>query len=113
MLCLVPKMFSLVQIAQAGTLAAFMFPYILACIFFAMTCSIFIPVSYTHLGIAGTSTGEITNCYVTNTQIVYDADSKIKAEPAGGIAAVSYTHLDVYKRQNHLFSHKSHPECPP
>ena len=42
MLCLVPKMFSLVQIAQAGTLAAFMFPYILACIFFAMTCSIFI-----------------------------------------------------------------------
>lgn len=37
-------------------------------------------------GIAGTSTGEITNCYVTNTQIVYDADSKIKAEPAGGIA---------------------------
>ena len=34
MLCLVPKMFSLVQIAQAGTLAAFMFPYILACIFF-------------------------------------------------------------------------------
>lgn len=42
MLCLVPRMFSLVQIAQAGTLAAFMLPYILACIFFAMTCSIFI-----------------------------------------------------------------------
>ena len=42
MLCLVPKMFSLVQIAQAGTLFAFVLPYILACIFFAMTCSIFI-----------------------------------------------------------------------
>ena len=42
MLCLVSKMFSLVQIAQAGTLFAFVLPYILACIFFAMTCSIFI-----------------------------------------------------------------------
>lgn len=42
MLCLVPKLFSLVQIAQAGTLTAFMLPYLLACIFFAMTCSIFI-----------------------------------------------------------------------
>lgn len=42
MLCLVPKMFSLVQIAQASTLLAFMLPYLLACIFFAMTCSIFI-----------------------------------------------------------------------
>ncbi|WP_455672010.1 ABC transporter permease [Phocaeicola sp.] len=42
MLCLVPKMFHLVQIAQASTLLAFILPYILACIFFAMTCSIFI-----------------------------------------------------------------------
>lgn len=41
-LCAVPKMFSLVQIAQAGTLLAFIFPYLLACIFFSMTCSIFI-----------------------------------------------------------------------
>lgn len=41
-LCAVPKMFSLVQIAQAGVLATFILPYILACIFFAMTCSIFI-----------------------------------------------------------------------
>lgn len=41
-LCAVPKMFSLVQIAQAGTLLAFILPYLLACIFFAMTCSIFI-----------------------------------------------------------------------
>lgn len=41
-LCAVPKMFSLVQIAQASTLAAFVLPYLLACIFFAMTCSIFI-----------------------------------------------------------------------
>lgn len=42
MLCLVPKLFSLVQIAQTSTLAAFTLPYILSCIFFAMTCSIFI-----------------------------------------------------------------------
>lgn len=42
MLCFVPKMFNLVQIAQASTLFAFILPYILACIFFAMTCSIFI-----------------------------------------------------------------------
>lgn len=41
-LCAVPKIFSLVQIAQAGTLAAFILPYVLSCIFFAMTCSIFI-----------------------------------------------------------------------
>lgn len=41
-LCLVPKLFSLVQIAQPATLLAFTIPYILACIFFAMTCSIFI-----------------------------------------------------------------------
>lgn len=41
-LCVVPNIFSLVQIAQAGTLAAFILPYVLSCIFFAMTCSIFI-----------------------------------------------------------------------
>lgn len=41
-LCLVPKMFSLVQIAHPSTLLAFAVPYVLACIFFAMTCSIFI-----------------------------------------------------------------------
>lgn len=41
-LCVVPRMFSLIQIAQAGTLAAFMLPYLLACIFFAMTCSVFV-----------------------------------------------------------------------
>lgn len=41
-LCAVPKMFSLVQIAHAGTLLAFILPYLLACIFFSMTCSIFI-----------------------------------------------------------------------
>lgn len=41
-LCLVPKLFSLVQIAQPATLLSFVVPYILACIFFAMTCSIFI-----------------------------------------------------------------------
>ena len=41
-LCVVPKIFSLVQIAQAGTLAAFILPYVLSCIFFTMTCSIFI-----------------------------------------------------------------------
>ena len=41
-LCLVPQLFDLVQIAQPMTLLAFVVPYILACIFFAMTCSIFI-----------------------------------------------------------------------
>lgn len=41
-LCLIPKIFSLVQIAQPSTLLAFIFPYLLACIFFAMTCSVFI-----------------------------------------------------------------------
>lgn len=41
-LCAVPKMFRLIQIAQADTLFAFVLPYILACIFFAMTCSVFI-----------------------------------------------------------------------
>ncbi len=41
-LCLVPKIFSLVQIAQPATLFWFTLPYLLACIFFAMTCSIFV-----------------------------------------------------------------------
>ena len=41
-LCAVPKMFSLVQIPDRMTLLLFMLPYLLACIFFAMTCSIFI-----------------------------------------------------------------------
>ena len=40
--CIVPKMFSLVQIPDAATLSAFMLPYLLACIFFAMTASILI-----------------------------------------------------------------------
>lgn len=39
-LCAVPKMFSLVQIAQAHVLFTFIIPYISACIFFAMTASI-------------------------------------------------------------------------
>ena len=41
-LCAVPKIFHLVQIAQAGTLFAFILPYLLACIFFSMTCSTFV-----------------------------------------------------------------------
>lgn len=41
-LCLVPKMFNLVQIALPWTLLAFIFPYLLSCIFFAMTCSVLI-----------------------------------------------------------------------
>ena len=41
-LCAVPKMFSLVQLPDPITLLLFMLPYLLACIFFAMTCSIFI-----------------------------------------------------------------------
>lgn len=38
-LCLVPKLFRLVQLAQPGTLIALCIPFLLACIFFAMTCS--------------------------------------------------------------------------
>ena len=41
-LCVVPQLFHLVQIAQPLTLLSFIFPYLLSCIFFAMTCSIFI-----------------------------------------------------------------------
>lgn len=41
-LCAIPKMFSLVQLPDTFTLAMFILPYLLACIFFAMTCSIFI-----------------------------------------------------------------------
>lgn len=41
-LCVVPKLFSLVQIARPDVLLAFVLPYVLACIFFSMTCSIFI-----------------------------------------------------------------------
>lgn len=39
-LCVVPRIFSLNQIGQVGTLALFMLPYLSACIFFAMTASI-------------------------------------------------------------------------
>ena len=41
-LCVVPRMFSLVQIPNPTTLLLFILPYLSACIFFAMTCSIFI-----------------------------------------------------------------------
>lgn len=41
-LIIAPKIFSLIQLANFSTLAAFVFPYILACIFFAMTVSVFI-----------------------------------------------------------------------
>ncbi len=37
--CLVPHLFNLVQLADGLTIAAFMLPYLLACIFFAMTAS--------------------------------------------------------------------------
>ena len=37
--CLVPRLFSLVQLADGQTMAAFMLPYLLACIFFSMTAS--------------------------------------------------------------------------
>ncbi|MDR0892179.1 MAG: ABC transporter permease [Mediterranea sp.] len=39
-LCVVPRLFSLNQIAQPGTLTLFLLPYLAACIFFAMTASI-------------------------------------------------------------------------
>lgn len=38
-LCAVPKMFRLVFLASPDTLATFVLPYLLACIFFAMACS--------------------------------------------------------------------------
>lgn len=37
--CFVPHLFSLVQLADSWTLTSFMLPYLLACIFFAMTAS--------------------------------------------------------------------------
>ena len=40
MLCVVPRLFNLVQIADPATLILFMLPYLSACIFFAMTASI-------------------------------------------------------------------------
>lgn len=41
-LAVVPRLFHLVQIPQATDLLAFMVPYLLACIFFSMTCSILV-----------------------------------------------------------------------
>ncbi len=42
MTCLIPHLFSLLQLAHAATLFGFLIPYIAACIFFAMTASILI-----------------------------------------------------------------------
>ena len=42
LVCVVPEIFGFVQVSQPFTLFIFMVPYILACIFFSMTCSIFI-----------------------------------------------------------------------
>ena len=42
LVCVVPEIFGFVQVSQPFTLFVFMVPYILACIFFSMTCSIFI-----------------------------------------------------------------------
>ncbi len=41
-LVVVPRLFGLVQIPQACDLLAFVLPYLLACIFFAMTCSLLV-----------------------------------------------------------------------
>ncbi|WP_294618685.1 ABC transporter permease [uncultured Bacteroides sp.] len=41
-LCVVPRLFSLNQIAIPGVLTLFALPYLAACIFFAMTASVFI-----------------------------------------------------------------------
>ncbi len=40
--CVVPQLFSLVQIPHSITLVSFMLPYLLACIFFSMTASILV-----------------------------------------------------------------------
>lgn len=42
MLIVVPHLFSLIQIAEASTVFTFVLPYLLACIFFAMTASVII-----------------------------------------------------------------------
>lgn len=42
MLCVVPRIFSLIQIALPSVLLLFMLPYLAACIFFAMTTSVLI-----------------------------------------------------------------------
>ncbi len=42
MTCLIPHMFNLLQLAHAATLFGFLIPYIIACIFFAITASILI-----------------------------------------------------------------------
>ncbi len=41
-LLVIPQLFDLVQIPQASDLLAFVFPYLLACIFFGMTMSVFV-----------------------------------------------------------------------
>jgi ABC-2 type transport system permease protein len=41
-LCIVPKIFSLIRIGLPVDLLLFILPYLLACIFFAMTISIFV-----------------------------------------------------------------------
>lgn len=41
-LCVIPHIFRLDQISQISTLIEFIIPFLFACIFFAMTCSIFI-----------------------------------------------------------------------
>lgn len=41
-LCVVPAFFSLIQLAHPGTLILFILPYLLSCIFFAMTLSVFL-----------------------------------------------------------------------
>lgn len=42
MLCIVPKMFHLNQIGHIETIGSFVFPYLSACIFFAMTLSVIV-----------------------------------------------------------------------
>ncbi|MDR0989061.1 MAG: ABC transporter permease [Prevotellaceae bacterium] len=41
-LCVVPRLFSLVQLGAPGTLTLFVLPYLAACIFFAMTASVLV-----------------------------------------------------------------------
>ncbi|MGI6219815.1 MAG: ABC transporter permease [Bacteroidaceae bacterium] len=41
-LCVVPQIFRLNRLAAPGDLLAFVVPYLLACVFFAMTCSVFV-----------------------------------------------------------------------
>ena len=59
-----------------------------------------LPVSYTHLPVDEDGPA---NCFITPvTYGVYSFDATVIGNGVDGIVAVSYTHLDVYKRQDYV-----------